>query len=148
MIRESCQIGYSWIRSNAFRLGISNNFEEKDIHVHFPAGSTPKDGPSAGITIVTALVSLFLNAPVDPLIAMTGEITLRGLVLPVGGIKEKIIAAHRAGIKKVLIPERNTKDLDQIPTKVRSDIQIIPCRSIFQVLKLVGLFDHEIQAHL
>jgi ATP-dependent Lon protease len=152
VIRESCQIGYSWIRSNARKLGInyskSHCFEEKDIHVHFPAGSTPKDGPSAGITIVTALVSLLTNTPVNPLIAMTGEITLRGLVLPVGGIKEKLIAAHRAGIKKVLIPYRNAKDLDQIPATVRDDLEIIPCKSINDVLYHAGLGSLEVVAHL
>jgi ATP-dependent Lon protease len=123
-------------------------FEDKDVHVHFPSGSTPKDGPSAGITIVAALVSLLKKKSVDPTIAMTGEITLRGLVLPVGGIKEKLIAAHRAGIKKVLIPERNKKDLELVPAKVKVDLLIVPCRTIFQVLNELHLVEHPLVAHL
>jgi ATP-dependent Lon protease len=119
----------------------SIQFDKLDIHVHFPQGSTPKDGPSAGIAIVTALISMFKNKSIDSYTAMTGEFTLRGLVLPVGGIKEKILAAHRAGIKKVILPIQNDKDLRNIPLKVLQDLNVITCKDIYQVLYHVDLLE-------
>jgi ATP-dependent Lon protease len=107
-----------------------------------------RNNNSAGITIISALVSLFLNKCVDPFTAMTGEITLRGLVLPVGGIKEKVLAAHRAGIKKVLLPKRNERDLSEIPISVQSEMQIICCKTILEVLEAVGLYDLSAHAKL
>jgi ATP-dependent Lon protease len=118
-------------------LGIADDlFEKKDIHVHFPEGATPKDGPSAGIAITTALVSVLTGIPVRADVAMTGEITLRGEVLPIGGLKEKLLAAHRGGIKLALIPEENVKDLIDIPDNVKNSIEIVPVRWIDKVLEL------------
>jgi ATP-dependent Lon protease len=123
VMKESAQAALSFIRSNAVELGISNDiFEETDIHIHVPAGAIPKDGPSAGVTMLTALVSLLTRKTVKKNLAMTGEITLRGLVLPVGGIKEKILAAHRAGITTIIMPKGNKKDLIDIPQKVQKEI--------------------------
>jgi ATP-dependent Lon protease len=117
-------------------LGIKENFyQEYDIHIHVPEGAIPKDGPSAGITMVVAMVSALTQVPVDHKIAMTGEITLRGRVLPVGGIKEKILAAHRAGIKKIIIPLDNKKDLAEIPGNVRRRLEFILVEHIEQVLE-------------
>ena len=113
------------------------NLQEKDIHVHVPAGAQPKDGPSAGITLTTALASLFMGKPVDSKVAMTGEITLRGQVLPVGGIKEKLLAAHRAGIKTVYIPKDNEIDLEDLPEEIRNDLRIIPVESADDVIAKV-----------
>jgi ATP-dependent Lon protease len=124
----------SYVRSNAQELGIDENaFSQVDIHLHIPAGSTPKDGPSAGVTLATALASLMMNKPVNGELGMTGEITLRGLVLPVGGIKEKILAAHRAGLKKVCLPRRNAKDLDELPEEVRNEMEFILVDRVEQV---------------
>jgi ATP-dependent Lon protease len=111
--------------------------EKNDIHLHFPAGAIPKDGPSAGVTICTALVSLLTGKRVRSDVAMTGEITLRGLVLPVGGIKEKVLAAHRAGIKRVIMPARNEKDLQDIPANVRKEMEFLFAKSVDQVLDWV-----------
>lgn len=123
VMKESAQAALSFIRSNAVELGISNDlFEETDIHIHVPAGAIPKDGPSAGVTMLTALVSLLTKKMVKTNLAMTGEITLRGLVLPVGGIKEKILAAHRAGITTIIMPKGNKKDLIDIPQKAQKEI--------------------------
>jgi ATP-dependent Lon protease len=105
-----------------------------DLHVHVPAGAIPKDGPSAGVTIYSALVSLFTGKPVKRDVAMTGEISLRGLVLPVGGIKEKVLAAHRAGIHTVLLPARNMKDLEDVPQSVRDDVRFVPLERVDQAL--------------
>jgi ATP-dependent Lon protease len=111
-------------------------FEKKDFHIHVPEGATPKDGPSAGIGMVTSIVSSITKIPVNKEIAMTGEVTLTGQVLPIGGLKEKLLAAHRAGIKQVLIPKDNEKDLVDIPQKVKDDIKITPVEVVDEVLKL------------
>jgi ATP-dependent Lon protease len=125
-MKESAQAALSYLRSKADPLGISPNFLEKtDIHLHFPAGSIPKDGPSAGVAMFIALASLFTNRAVRPDVAMTGEISLRGLVLPVGGIKEKVLAALRAGVRTVLLPARNRKDLLDVPEEARSQLEFI-----------------------
>ncbi|MDQ5985030.1 MAG: Lon protease 2 [Syntrophus sp. SKADARSKE-3] len=137
VMKESAMAALSFIRTNAEALGINKDFyEDVDIHIHVPAGAMPKDGPSAGVTILTALVSLLLNKPVKKDLAMTGEITLRGLVLPIGGLKEKVLAAHRAGIKTIIIPRWNKKDLDDIPLKVRKDIDFRPVDDMMEVLKI------------
>jgi ATP-dependent Lon protease len=123
-MKESAQAALSLLKSQAESLGVdSTRFEKSDIHVHIPAGAIPKDGPSAGVTLYTALVSLMTSKTVRNDVAMTGEISLRGLVLPVGGIKEKTVAAHRAGIRTVMLPARNKRDLDDIPESVRKDLQ-------------------------
>jgi ATP-dependent Lon protease len=136
VMKESAQAALSYLRSKADQLGINPNFLEKtDIHLHFPAGSIPKDGPSAGVTILTALTSLMTGIRVRGDTAMTGEATLRGLVLPVGGIKEKVLAAHRAGIKRVILPERVRKDLNDVPDQARKDIEFIFVTQMDEVLK-------------
>jgi ATP-dependent Lon protease len=137
VMKESVEAARTVVRSRAKRLGISDEaFEKKDIHIHFPDGATPKDGPSAGIAITTALVSVFTGIPIRSDVAMTGEITLRGEVLPIGGLKEKLLAAHRGGIKLALIPEENVKDLIEIPDNVKNAIEIVPVRWIDKVLEL------------
>jgi ATP-dependent Lon protease len=135
VMKESAQTALSLIRSRALELGIPGDFfESADIHVHVPAGATPKDGPSAGVTMATSLASLLTNRPVRPDVAMTGEITLRGAVLPVGGIKEKVLAARRAGIRTVILPRRNEKDLEDVPENVRRDLRFVFVERIDQVL--------------
>jgi ATP-dependent Lon protease len=115
----------SWVRANADELRIDpKSFSETDVHLHLPEGAVPKDGPSAGVTLVTALVSLFTGKPVRADLAMTGEVTLRGRVLPVGGIKEKVLSAHRAGIRHVLLPEGNRRDVKDLPDEVRDAMTI------------------------
>jgi ATP-dependent Lon protease len=137
VMKESTQAAMSVVRSRAQKLGIANNFyEENDIHIHFPEGATPKDGPSAGIAITTALVSILTGIPVRADVAMTGEITLRGEVLPIGGLKEKLLAAHRGGIKTVLIPQQNVKDLTDVPENIKNYLDIYPVQWIDDVLKL------------
>jgi len=137
VMKESTQAAMSVVRSRAERLGIESNFyEEHDIHIHFPEGATPKDGPSAGIAITTALVSILTGIPVRADVAMTGEITLRGEVLPIGGLKEKLLAAHRGGIKTVLIPQQNVKDLADIPENIKNHLDIHPVQWIDDVLAL------------
>ncbi len=137
VMKESTQAAMSVVRNRAERLGIKNNFyEEHDIHIHFPEGATPKDGPSAGIAITTALVSILTGIPVRADVAMTGEITLRGEVLPIGGLKEKLLAAHRGGIKTVLIPQQNVKDLADIPENIKNHLDIHPVKWIDDVLTL------------
>ncbi len=134
VMKESAQIGLSYVRSHATDLGIAPGFEEKAIHVHVPAGAIPKDGPSAGVTMVTALVSLFTGRPVKNTVAMTGEVTLQGNVLPIGGVKQKLLAAHRAGISEVILPYRNEADLDDLPESVRNAMTIHLAKDVRQVL--------------
>ncbi|HOY69253.1 MAG TPA: endopeptidase La [Methylotenera sp.] len=137
VMKESTMAAMSVVRSRAKRLGISEDFYEKnDIHIHFPEGATPKDGPSAGIAITTALVSILTGIPVRADVAMTGEITLRGEVLPIGGLKEKLLAAHRGGLKTVLIPAQNVKDLTDIPDNIKNHLDIHPVKWIDEVLTL------------
>jgi ATP-dependent Lon protease len=137
VMKESATAALSFIRSNTKELGIDADFFSKhDVHIHVPAGAIPKDGPSAGVSMLTALTSLFKGKPIAKKLAMTGEITLRGQVLPVGGIKEKVLAAHRAGIKTIILPEWNEKDLEDIPQKVRDAIQFHFTGSMFDVLKI------------
>ncbi|XP_031503465.1 lon protease homolog 2, peroxisomal [Nymphaea colorata] len=139
VIKESAQIALTWVRARAPDLTFAaaseiNLLEGKDIHIHFPAGAVPKDGPSAGVTLVTSLVSLFSQKKVRPDTAMTGEVTLRGLVLPVGGVKEKILAAHRYGIKRVILPERNVKDLVEVPSSVLACMEVLLAKRMEDVL--------------
>jgi ATP-dependent Lon protease len=125
VMKESAQAAYSFLRSNATELEITEErFSSSDVHLHVPAGATPKDGPSAGVAMAVALASLLSGRPVRRDVAMTGEITLRGHVLPVGGIREKVIAANRAGIRKVLLPEQNRADVAEIPEEVREALEI------------------------
>lgn len=150
VIRESATLAFSWIQAHAFQLGITSSreaaFPNNDVHLHFPAGAIPKDGPSAGVAILCALASLFTRTTIDPAVAMTGEISLRGLVMPVGGIREKVIGAHRAGIKKVLLPERNRADVEQdVPDNVKNDLRIIFVRNVWAALDQAlgdGIFSH------
>ncbi len=137
VMKESIEAARTVVRSRAQSLGIKSDvFEKSDIHIHVPEGATPKDGPSAGIGMTTALVSVFTGIPVRADVAMTGEITLRGEVLPIGGLKEKLLAAHRGGIKTVLIPEQNVKDLADIPDNVKNRLEIVPVRWIDKVLEI------------
>ena len=137
VMQESIHAAMSVVRSRANRLGIDDTFhEKKDIHIHFPEGATPKDGPSAGIGITTSIISALTGISVDATVAMTGEITLRGEVLPIGGLKEKLLAAHRGNIKKVIIPEQNAKDLVEISDEIKSKLEIIPVKWIDQVIDI------------
>jgi ATP-dependent Lon protease len=137
VMKESVEAARSVARSRSRQLGVTDeHWEKRDIHVHAPEGATPKDGPSAGIAITTAIVSALTRIPVRADVAMTGEITLRGEVLPIGGLKEKLLAAHRGGIKTVLIPEENVKDLAEIPDNVKNKLEIIPVKWIDRVLEI------------
>jgi ATP-dependent Lon protease len=137
VMKESVEAARSVARSRSRQLGITDEaWEKRDIHVHAPEGATPKDGPSAGIAITTAIVSALTGIPVRADVAMTGEITLRGEVLPIGGLKEKLLAAHRGGIKTVLIPEENVKDLAEIPDNVKNKLEIVPVKWIDRVLDI------------
>ncbi len=137
VMQESVKAAKSYIRSKSLEYGIIPPiFEKKDFHIHVPEGATPKDGPSAGIAMVTSIISAITEIPVHKNVAMTGEITLRGLVLPIGGLKEKLLAAHRAGIKKVLIPIENKKDLVEVPDSIKKSIEIIPVKNMDEVLKV------------
>ena len=137
VMKESARIALSWVHAHADELGISEEqFEGKTFHVHVPAGAIPKDGPSAGIAMTSALASLLTGRPVKHTVGMTGEITLQGRVLPIGGLKQKVLAAHAAGITDVIIPERNRADLDDVPEDVREQIEFHPVMSIGEVLEL------------
>ena len=142
VMQESAQAAMSYVRSRADELGLDKDFYQKiDIHLHIPEGAIPKDGPSAGVTIATSLVSALTRTLVRHDVAMTGEITLRGRVLPIGGLKEKILAAHRAGIKKVLFPEENVKDLQEVPTEVLKAIQVEAVSNLDDVLRKALVLD-------
>jgi ATP-dependent Lon protease len=134
---ESITAALTVVRSRAKSLGVPLDFHEKrDIHIHMPEGATPKDGPSAGVGMCTALVSALTQIPVRADVAMTGEITLRGQVLAIGGLKEKLLAAHRGGIKTVIIPEENVRDLKEIPENIKQDLAIKPVKWIDEVLQI------------
>jgi ATP-dependent Lon protease len=136
VMRESAAAALSYLKTRAAELGVDRaRFEDNDVHVHVPAGAQPKEGPSAGVTVLTAMASIFSGVPVRGDLAMTGEITLRGKVLPVGGVKEKVLAAHRAGIRRVLIPKRNEMDLDDIPADLRQELEVVLVESIDEVLR-------------
>ncbi len=136
VMKESISAASSYVRSRATDFGIKPpTFDKKDIHVHVPEGATPKDGPSAGVAMVTAIVSVMTGIPVRKDVAMTGEITLRGRILPIGGLKEKLLAALRGGMKTVMIPGENEKDLAEIPENVKSGLTIIPVEKMDEVLK-------------
>ncbi len=140
-MQESIQAALTVVRGRASGLGIKTDFHEKtDIHIHVPEGATPKDGPSAGVGMCTALVSVLTGIPVRADVAMTGEITLRGQVLPIGGLKEKLLAAHRGGIKTIIIPEENERDLKEIPDNIKADLSIKPVKWIDEVLDLALQF--------
>jgi ATP-dependent Lon protease len=135
VMRESAVAALSYVKSSAGKLGVDvAELEKKDIHIHVPAGAVPKDGPSAGVAMVTALTSLLTNRAVYHDVAMTGEITLRGLVLPIGGVKEKVLAARRAGIRAVILPERNRKDLVDVPEDAKTGLDFIFAKTIGDVL--------------
>jgi ATP-dependent Lon protease len=135
VMQESATAALSYVRSRAKQLGLVSDFYSKvDIHIHVPEGATPKDGPSAGITMATSIASALTRVPVKSNVAMTGEITLRGRVLPIGGLKEKMIAAHRGGIDTILIPKENEKDLAEIPQNVKRILEIIPVEHMDEVL--------------
>ena len=136
-MQESVKAAKSFVRSKCLEYGIIPPvFEKKDFHIHVPEGATPKDGPSAGVGMVTSIVSSITNIPVRKDLAMTGEVTLTGQVLQIGGLKEKLLAAHRAGIKEVLIPKENEKDLVDMPKKIMDDIKITPVEHADQVIKI------------
>jgi ATP-dependent Lon protease len=135
-MKESAQAAFSYIRSRTKELKIDPDFHEQyDIHIHVPEGAVPKDGPSAGITMATALISALTGRPVRKEVGMTGEITLRGRVLPIGGLKEKTLSAHRAGLKKIILPKENEKDLDDIPESVRKELTFVLVSHMDEVLK-------------
>jgi ATP-dependent Lon protease len=138
-MKESCRAALSFVRSQSKEWGIKQNFHKIDIHIHVPEGATPKDGPSAGGAITTALVSALTNKSVPRDIGMTGEITLRGNILEIGGLKEKSIAAHRAGLKTIFIPEDNKKSLVEIPSDVKKDLKFIPVSHYSEIYKKIFL---------
>jgi ATP-dependent Lon protease len=137
VMKESAQIALTWVRAHANELGIEpEELEERRFHVHVPAGAIPKDGPSAGVTMVTALSSLLSGRPVRHTVGMTGEVTLQGRVLPIGGLKQKVLAAHAAGLTDVILPERNRADLDDVPEDVREQLKFHPVMTVDEVLEL------------
>jgi ATP-dependent Lon protease len=134
-MQESARAALSYVRSRAASLNLSQEFFEKnDLHMHIPSGAQPKDGPSAGVTMATALVSLISGRKVIPQVGMTGEITLRGQVLPIGGVKEKVLAAHRSGLTTVILPKRNEQDVEDVPDEIRSSMKFIFAESVDDVL--------------
>ena len=135
VMKESAQAALSYVRSHYEELGLKENFyANKEIHIHVPEGAVPKDGPSAGLAICTALVSALTKIPVDRQVAMTGEITLRGRAMEIGGVKEKVIAAHRAGIKTIILPADNEKDLEELPPYVKADLKFVFVKRVDEVL--------------
>ncbi len=136
VMKESAQAALSYVRAHALELGVEKNFHQKmDLHIHVPEGAVPKDGPSAGITIVTALVSCLTKRKVRADTAMTGEITLRGKVLPIGGLKAKLLAAQRGEIKRIILPRENEKDLTEVDKKIKQDLKFIFVENVAEVLK-------------
>ena len=136
VMKESARIALSYVRGHAAELGIDEDaFEGREFHVHVPAGAIPKDGPSAGITMTTALASLLSGRPIKHTVGMTGEVTLQGRVLPIGGLKQKVLAAHAAGLTEVILPERNRGDLDDVPADVREAMTFHPVMDIGEVLE-------------
>jgi ATP-dependent Lon protease len=147
VMKESAQAALSYVRSKAHDLGIQDDvFAKSDIHLHVPSGAVPKDGPSAGVTMATALVSLLTNKPVRATVGMTGEITLRGQVLPIGGVKEKVLAAHRAGLDTVILPKRNEADLEDVPEDVRKEMKFVLVETVEEVLAAALPMDDDSQA--
>jgi len=137
VMKESAQAAYSYVRTNAKSFNIDEEFYKKyDIHIHVPAGAIPKDGPSAGVAMITSMVSLLTDKPIKDGLGMTGEISLRGHVLPIGGLKEKSTAAHRAGLNHIIAPFLNKKDLEEIPEKVKKDLKISFVKEVEEVIKL------------
>ena len=137
VMKESARIALSYVRAHAGELGIDEGaFAEREFHLHVPAGAIPKDGPSAGITMTTALSSLLTGRPVRHDVGMTGEVTLQGRVLPIGGVKQKVLAAHAAGLTDVILPERNRADLDEVPDEVREQMSFHPVMTVGEVLEL------------
>src|SRR5262249_780668 len=137
VMKESARIALTWVRSHAADLGIPEDaFTNREFHVHVPAGAIPKDGPSAGITLVTAIASLLTRRPVKHTVGMTGEVTLQGRVLPIGGVKQKVLAAHAAGLTEVILPERNRGDLDEVPADVREQVRFHHVTNVAEVLRL------------
>jgi ATP-dependent Lon protease len=135
VMKESAMIALSYVRSHSEELGIALDAGDKAFHIHVPAGAVPKDGPSAGVTMTTAIVSLLTGRPVRSTVGMTGEVTLQGLVLPIGGVKQKVLAAHRMGLTEVILPKRNEKDLDDVPESVRSAMTFHLASRVEEVLE-------------
>jgi ATP-dependent Lon protease len=149
VMQESAQAALTYTRSVAKELGLKAQlFENIDVHIHLPEGAVPKDGPSAGVTLATALISAFTNSPVSRDVCMTGEITLRGRVLPVGGVREKALAARRAGMKTFVLPRNNESDLEEIPKKLRQDLKIILVDTVDDVLEVALLPPLEDETYL
>jgi ATP-dependent Lon protease len=137
VMKESARIALTYVKSHASGLGIDEHaLDGREVHVHVPAGAIPKDGPSAGITMVTAIASLLTHRPVKSTIGMTGEVTLQGRVLPIGGLKQKVLAAHAAGLTEVIVPERNAVDLEDVPADVRDHLKFHVVESVDQVLAI------------
>jgi ATP-dependent Lon protease len=136
-MKESARIALTWVRSHAKELGIEErSFRDRFFHIHVPAGAIPKDGPSAGVTMITALASLLTGRPVNSAVGMTGEVTLQGRVLPIGGVKQKVLAAHAAGLTDVILPDRNEPDLEEVPEDVRKQLRFHPVGTVSEVLKI------------